>query len=251
MNVLPVSLNVLHVPDVEERRVLLASQQDALGGIDRIRESVRDYAIHSDRDLPADPRKRSAWPNARRALLAGAEQAPYVMVLQDDMLPAKGFFGAVRQMLRVRPAHPIGLFTLRRKIAGAVPVRGDRWFSSTGGVHGGGYILPAAMARDVVAWCDSHISADYRHDDGRISAYLMRAGQRLWQPLPSPIEHVGAGTSTLGSANRNRVAAWFEPDITGFDYTEMPADPMHFAGGGKATATTLIRSTTYHIGGDW
>lgn len=221
-----VSLGILHVPDVADRRAMHRQQIEAMGGRAAIRERVSRFHVQ-----PAERDKSRLWHNSRATYAAYDPDATHHVVLQDDAIPVEGFLDALPMIIAARPDHPIGFFSRRSGPVGRARARGHWWWTSTG-IPGVAVLLPVPMLCDWLEWMDREVMPDYPHDDRRLEAYLQTHGLRSWMTTPSLVQHVGGGKSLLGHAN-DQLAYWLlDGRADAVPWHDVPDTPVRDAGAG-------------------
>lgn len=215
-----VAVAVTHVPGTRSRELQLLRAE--LGG------------ARIPHDVVTDPYREGVWPTTRRAWLralelAEAEELSHVMVMQDDMLPVRGFGEGSTEALRANPNVVVNFFCSRPTLAEQARELGVHWGIAQDGTWGGTMAMPVDMARDFLAWEERMVPADYPHDDRRVTMYILTHYGTIWMTLPSLIEHTLPKESLLGHSNgRYRTAAWLAEDARGIDWTRglPPSKPV-------------------------
>jgi hypothetical protein len=189
-----------------------------------------------------DAGRRGPWPTVQAAWEAAPPAATHHLVLADDMQPVEGFRAQVATILELLPEQIITLFTMRRKPTEATRAAGRAWFTSPDGTWGGAVILPRGMIADFLEWERFAIPRSYRSADRRMALWAMERGHKVWHSVPSLLEHVGAGESLLGHANRARVAAYLATPATPVDWTAGLTDPRHWGGTLPSSERAIVRA---------
>lgn len=207
------AIAVTHVPTDPRRRSDLIS----------IRRRIPEIQLH----IIEDRLRRGIWLTVRAAWLTlAAGGATHGLVLADDMLPARGFYGAALRAIDEQPHVPICFFTMRDKTLVARARNADSaWAVSADGGIGGAVLMPLDLASEFIRWADQHVSPDYPHDDGRLALWCILTGRQTWVTVPSILEHQGNGYS-LVSHGGNRVAAWYVDDATSIDWSRGAQQPV-------------------------
>jgi len=156
--------------------------------------------------LIEDTQHDGCWPTYRQALDA-AGGASHHLVLQDDVELCKDFIRSVEEVIRVRPANLIALYTNAQSVL-AARLRGDSWIERDG-VCGPAMIWPTYLIAEFLQWQDSHIDIDFEFDTVRVSMWLIKTSKRAFATVPSLVEHLGWGSSTMGLNSSSKVAAWY------------------------------------------
>lgn len=156
--------------------------------------------------LVEDVRREGCWPTYRRALEA-AGNAKHHVVLQDDLALCKDFVRSVRAVIRARPDSLVTLYTNSNAVFRAC-ARGESWIENAS-VPGPALIWPNRLIGEFLGWQDAHIRCELPWDDIRVSMWLVKSAKRAFATVPSLIQHLGCGVSTLGLNGRGKVAAWY------------------------------------------
>lgn len=177
------------------------------------REWVRAMLTQLRRESPRlrvtvveDARREGCWPTYRRALEA-AGTATHHVVLQDDLALCKAFVRSVRAVIRARPDSLVTLYTNSDAVFRA-RARGESWIENASGA-GPALIWPNKLIGEFLRWQDAHIRREFPWDDLRVSMWLVKTGRRAFATVPSLIQHLGCGVSTLDLNGRSKVAAWY------------------------------------------
>jgi len=206
------AIAITHVPDSEQRRMLLQRIIAALGP--DLRQETSDFLIIRDTT------RKGCWPTVKTAWILSmvGSETTHCLVLADDMLPCPDFLLGVKQAIAQKPDVPINLFSMRKMIEEARQ-RGDSWYLSRDNVWGGAAILPIRLVQAFLDWQKLHVPEKYPHDDGRLSMYLYLHNIWIWQTVPCLLEHIAPSASLLGHNNANRVARWYGPSALSIDWT--------------------------------
>lgn len=213
-----IALRVMHVPTVAQRRQWVAEQHAALGGDAGIAAGLSSYEVVPDAGSP--------WATARRAWLSGMSDAhaTHICVIQDDVMPARGFLAALQQCADARPDDLIALHSthaMQRDVVAA----GEHWYTSQYAVNGGAVMLRAGRVREFLLWADRCVAGACYHDDVRLACWLAAWNRLAWHTAPSLVEHLGAGHSLLGHGTGPTGLFW--PDVSAINFTRVPTVPRH------------------------
>jgi hypothetical protein len=217
-----VSIRTLHVPDHPQRREFLAQQEKALTA-DAWPERVSYRVMEDYLDPNLTTKERSCFPNFRRAMFSHEPEATHVLIMTDDALPALGFAAAALAIAKLIPEHVVGMFS-GRKVQNQAYERGHYLYRARTGLWGVCMMIPVSLVRPFDAWQRSCIAKRYKHDDGRMMHFHLAHQRPIWMTAPSLVEHIGAPTSLLGQANRNRTAALYLTDVRGIPWS-IPENP--------------------------
>jgi hypothetical protein len=213
------AIRVMHAAFSADRRRLLLQLRQRLGPV----RPPHTFAVVADR------KKSGCWPIAHAAWIAAstAPGATHAFVMQDDNHPCPHFLAAVETILALRPDQPISLATNRPQL--------DRvdgaWLKALGATWGGGTILPVAIARDFIRWCDRYFPDPPwdLDDDMRLVAYLSVADIPTYITVPGLIQHLGArsllGHSLASPLMQPRRFIGFDGDPRSVDWSLGLADP--------------------------
>lgn len=159
-------------------------------------------------DLLLDHDSRGAGWNHRRALRWGITQdAPHILVLEDDALPIDGFTDLVRQAIEQRPDQILGLYVGRqrpehRRVSAAVEqaeATGASWLTYPGLLWGVATVWPTGLA---AAYLDSPRHHDDRLWDGYVAGWCRVHGHEVAYPFPSLVDHDDSPTLVSGAPLR-------------------------------------------------
>jgi hypothetical protein len=190
------SVAIQHTPHREDRR------KWAQAIIEQLRNENPDLPIA----VIEDTQNEGCWPTYRRALEA-AVAASHHLVLQDDLGLCRDFIPSVKEVIRVKPANLIALYTNATSVFTARE-RGESWIEKSG-VSGPAVIWPTGLIGEFLQWQDAHIDHNFVFDTVRVSMWLIKTSKRAFATVPSLTEHLGYESSTLGLNSPSKVAAWF------------------------------------------
>jgi hypothetical protein len=202
MSDIRLSIALWHAPFDAQRRAWLTQICRKLGDTSKLERFV------VSRDVTPSG-CRLSW---RRAAMMLAPGATHHLVLADDMLPCIGFIDHALTALAAKPDVPVCFFSMR-KSQDEARAKGASWIISPEGAWGGAFLMPAEMTRDYLKWERVSIRDEYRTADRPVALYLMDNGIKVWQTYPSLLQHIGAPTSLVGHANKNRVTRHFLDDV--------------------------------------
>src|SRR5262245_28124272 len=98
-----ISIAIQHTPNRPDRR------QWAQAMIEQLRNEDPGVRL----EVIEDTELEGCWPTYRRALEAAGD-ASHHLVLQDDLRLCKDFIQSVKEVIRVRPANLLALYTNAR-----------------------------------------------------------------------------------------------------------------------------------------
>lgn len=181
-----------------------------------------------------DDNREGVWPNARRSWKRLTQtKAEWCCLLQDDVLLAKGFREALGRALSVLPkeAEVVAPYASRKIVAEAT----DSWVHIRDGVWGAALCMRRDSVLSWLKWERAHVLPDFKHDDSRISMWLIETGRVSWVMVPSIVEHLGDTHSTLGNRSvRPRVASRFIHDATDTHWP-LPSGGITYSAGSSMT----------------
>jgi len=192
-----------------------------------IPQLVKRLGPRTPRQIISDVTSQGVWRTARRAWEAAPRNATHHLVLQDDVIPCRKFYQAALDAIGAVPDRPISFYANRKIITAALEA-GSSWAVIPDGAWGQAMCLPASMIPDWIAWCDRHVDKSFRHDDTRLTLWLLYVQRPVFCTVPSLVEHGLPAQSLAGNSNRNRVARCFigaDADGTAIDWTLGLSDP--------------------------
>lgn len=170
----------------------------------RLAESLPDLSA----TVVMDPAPEGAPSTLRTSLAAWAAMpgwATHHLVLQDDAEPRPGMVEALTALVAARPGEPLSLFCEW----GSATATMARW-AALGGyglaecvdqyVPTVGFLLPAAVARELVA-AVTHEGQEEEPDDEALARFLERTGRAALVTVPNLVEHDG-DLSLVGNGHR-------------------------------------------------
>lgn len=171
------------------------------------------YEVVSD---PQPHGKPSAWRTYRRCL-EGAHEAAWLVVVQDDAIPADGVAEAIPELLAAHEGRVVCMF-----LAGA-PMRTARQarvaaHGSVVEIQAGDFTptvataWPSDIAAELAAWGDEHVEPEHRDDDSHVGRFMKLTGRVAVCAVPSLFQHPDDTVSLtrrkhMGGRNRLRTAA--------------------------------------------
>lgn len=180
--------------------------------------------------LVSDETLEGCWPTYRRALEAAGGKASHHVVLQDDLALCMDFVGSVRAVVRARPDSVVALYTNAHSVWRARE-RGESWVEKAG-ASGPALVWPRELIGEFLRWQEAHVRQDFPWDTVRVSMWLIKTGRKAFATVPSLVQHLGCGASTLGLNGRSKVAAWYvgsERSALGVDWTRGLSLPVREA----------------------
>ena len=165
-----------------------------------------------------DTLSMGVWWNAQQCWGMITPGATHHLVLQDDMWPCKNFIQSAKNALAANPDAPVSFFTVYKNIVDEARKNGGHWVL-TSKIWGAAPCLPVWMIEDWLAWSEANVRPDFKHDDARLSAYLISKGIDVWNTVPSLAEHDLHGKKSLLGNNPpiSRMARWFAGDGNNLD----------------------------------
>lgn len=155
--------------------------------------------------LVIDEIGNGAWHTARRAWLVGAVDtaASHVLVVHDDAQPSPGVWQSVQAAVATYPDQIVSFYSslpqyTEHVARGATP----HFIATAKGCCGLALCMPVQKAIEFVAWCDTHIQAEWRADDARVALYAAAHGERIFHTNPALFQHPPLGQGVDGGANK-------------------------------------------------
>lgn len=152
---------------------------------------------------PAPDAPPSALRTAKLAWAAVADGATHHLVLQDDVVPMRGFARQLEAALASRSEEGVTLFVHWKSARNAYAVRraaaaGASWalMSPIEWTPTLGIALPAARARELAAYL-AQLPDELADDDGYVTSFRVERGLAVWATVPHLLEH-GDGPSLSG-----------------------------------------------------
>lgn len=186
------------------RRRYIPKLQEALGPVPVAWSEARN---------PNDPKQRDVWATRKRAMRLAHPKARFHLVVQDDAVVGKDFYGRLGRILEAHGDIAYSLYYRHKTrqpqfVEAAVRGReagGFLWPRLTVGV---GVVLPTAIISDLMAFCDGFDmpKPGGGEDDVRMSRYLEAEGIPVFYTLPSLIDHRSGITGWHGPNHYRR--AW-------------------------------------------
>ncbi|MFF5211923.1 hypothetical protein [Streptosporangium sp. NPDC000396] len=184
-------------------------------------------------ELVADP-DPAGFPSplrtAKLAWAACASGATHHLVLQDDVVLAKGFAAHLEAIVRCRPDHGIALYVNRNSQRNAYLFRraaalGVRWsqvsrFEYTPTL---GFLLPADQAKELARYL-SAVPDEFRDDDEAVTLFCRNQGIPVVSAVPNLLDH-GDLPSVAGNHEHGARHAAAFADRVGVDIAYWEEDP--------------------------
>ena len=182
------------------------------------RERQLDFLLHSlQTDKPHNVKVTiinddvSCWNGCRKALNCKAD---YICVLQDDVLVCKDFLPTIERLVKLVTDKPITLFT-PLEMANTARTWQRSWMTIKLWFYAQGYIMPRDLAKDFLDFAERHTNKR-NIDDEKLAIWVWKRDLRVWATMPSLVEHIGWGTTTIRTRNYDeyykidrRVAKYF------------------------------------------
>lgn len=147
--------------------------------------------------LSIDYDSKGVWWNSQRSWRMYDEEATHHLVMQDDVQPCENFIAGAEEAIDYNWNNIISFFNVYKKADEAVE-RGDSWFT-TAKVWGQAIVLPTHWIEPYLEWSEEYIREGYKHDDVRLTVFGMVNNKRIWQTVPSLVEHKCPKDSLLGN----------------------------------------------------
>jgi len=157
----------------------------------------------------------SCWSGCQKCLTTYPVGTTHILVMQDDVIACPDFIKTVKKIISILPDKPITFFC-RDEIILAAKQRKQNfallkvWFMAQA------YVMPVAMAQDLVAWGNKHINPARTIDDENMAMYFLHHGIKVYATAPSLVDHLGWQSTTITDRDgdryfdvNRRVARWF------------------------------------------
>jgi hypothetical protein len=216
-----ISLGIIHAGHVRERGPMMARLMRDLRSM--LPERCTHWRVHSEREAPREWARR-AW---HWAMSTGCN---FHVILNDDVLIAPCFWGALEAMLEVLPKRTVlGLGTVSPGQSDAYH-RGERWLRDGHGVVGWAYGMWTEEVQ-LLADEEAQLGAYHRspghdeckpecenwHEDSWVNSILEDGGIPVWHPIPSIVQHDVSLPSLYGNDHhktRQAPITWDRFDLT-------------------------------------
>ena len=162
-----------------------------------IKEMLKKLPAHTN--LILDRAHLGCWQTAKQAWNSYTD-APYHMVLQDDILICDEFEQIVTNIINAAPNRFISLYSLRN----VKPKKNDHW-ATRNETTAQGLIMPVPMIKEWMAWVNEyclekpHSISDT--DDLRMDLWMEFTGNRCWFVFPHIIQHIGTKSALYGTTH--------------------------------------------------
>lgn len=152
--------------------------------------------------------------NFERAIMrlsSVAEAGDYVTILQDDMVPCEAAGGILAEAMVDMPGCALAMYTPAHNVRHAAQARGWVQVKEGWGAWGNQFMLPANVAKLVVAhdFFREHMANenDQQHTDSCMWETLKRLGVPVYAHVPSLFDHIGT-KSTIGNEHGPATAGY-------------------------------------------
>jgi hypothetical protein len=191
-------------------------------------EGLRPFDV----EIVEDNVGRGSANTAMRAWRAGAQSdATHVLVVEDDVVLAKGFCESLCRAVETHSAHLISPFWVRwqgkwvqhlLRAFDDAAVRGVPWVEHNINLCGVAVVLPRTAAAEFPVWCEHEIApAAERHDDLWLKLFALATGHHVSQMVPCIVDTDPQFESTMGfPPNKDIRAANFVDDAGPIDWAK-------------------------------
>lgn len=227
-------LAIVHAPWKPERVKSLERLERQLGMRFVDEDTKRDYVLPGRRPHPYveqvfyETTRASNWAWSdlmwRNAHENGQCDLDAWVFLQDDVVVTPDFFPMVNAMLEGRPEPIIGLSsahpTARRLFLAGTP-----GYTVADELLGFGYIMRPPVLADFLKFRDEElVDGGIRRltEDSLVAFYCMAREQRIFQPVPCPLDHDLELDSTYGNDSN----MYRRPQVTLADVDRLPVEEM-------------------------
>jgi len=173
------------------------------------------FMLNDKRAKPCFDTTDSLWGGAKQTLQSYTPSTTHLLVLQDDILPCKDLIPTVERLIEILPDEPITLFSNKNSILEARNL-GLNWVALRKFLMAQAYIMPIPIIEDFLPWVEKHVKPEIYFDDNRWAMYFFYHKLLVRATVPSLVEHLGWGETTLRQVTpsyvfdfKNRMAKWF------------------------------------------
>jgi len=178
------------------------------------REKYREYLISKLGNVQIiTDRGKGIWDTARRAWLSYDKTADYHLVIQDDAIIGKNFYQNLEKEILAHPGMAYCLYYGQRKDIDILNLK--KWIKAGGveksEVHWGvALCIPVSIIDDFIKEADK-LTRYEKHDDTKLSKYLIKKKIKVWYPIPSLVDHRWEEKSLMeiNYSNKKRKAVLF------------------------------------------
>ncbi len=181
-----------------------------------------------------------AW--ALRMWRWGAEsECSHFLTVQDDVLVAPFFWGALHAMIAAKPGRVLGLASVH-PAAPEYARQGHRWYRSKGWMPGWAYVVPTALLRAFLPWAEAHLdelrNKTWGGEDFFLARWVVQYAGRIegegliLHPVPSIVDHDTSGDSSYGNdenPHKHCTVTWrshAEADLVSRDWWAVDEGPV-------------------------
>jgi hypothetical protein len=132
---------------------------------------------------------------------AAETMSTHFLQLQDDVISAPKFWPSLLAMLEALPGQIIGLESVHHR-SPDLHAQGHRWYTTSDGLIGVGYVLPMPQLRDFLVWRATKLckgAIESITEDTLLCVWALSTGRRIWHPMPTIIDHDVSIPSTYGN----------------------------------------------------
>lgn len=155
-------------------------------------------------------------------------RASHALVLQDDVIPMKGFWPVLRAMIEAVPDEILALETVHPSAKHFARERIGRWLRTSDGLIGVQYVLPRPILEEFLRWRGGNLEVDAETvitEDSLINCFALDTGRDIWHPVPTIAEHDTAIRSTNKGNDfhpfRNVSVRESDGDVCGWNVAEL------------------------------
>lgn len=199
------SFAITHMDARADRRAWVSEMIRKMGGPSAINREVLRWQVTKDHG-------QGIWANQYRSWASGTlvTGATHHLVLEDDIALCSDFLEGVKVALAAAPDCPVSFYANRLTIDEA-RATGGSWARIDDQMGSGAQALamPTSLVRDFLQWDRANLRPEAFAYGSRLVIWSLYNRVPVLCTVPSLVEHVGAGESTIGYSNRKRVARWF------------------------------------------
>lgn len=141
-----------------------------------------------------DEESQGIWGTAMRAWSTYSINAPYHLVLQDDIYFHNDFFDWVQDLL----LHKLKVSDRKIRLSFCDNLRGmehinnignRHWLRTNACRHAQAILQHRDLIGDWIDWSENSVRSEYYHDDGRLDMYMKVHNEFIYHAIPSPVQH--------------------------------------------------------------
>jgi hypothetical protein len=152
----------------------------------------------------SEPGKPHEW-SLGQWKLGLAQDADYLLFLNDDMVACDDVWAVLDRVLEARPEHIINFYNTT-DMAITAQEKGYNWVTTPDGLIGNAYLFPKGALEDFVGWRESLPETTYTalSEDQLINLWCMQHGYLVWHTVPALFDHDTSIASVYGNTQLRR-----------------------------------------------